>query len=64
MSARCGVCGGHGYVVNKQKNEVKMECVDCKIIWVTDSKTCPNCLRPNGYAVDGPCAQCYARNYK
>jgi hypothetical protein len=64
MSARCGVCGGHGYVVKKQKSEVKLECMSCRTTWVKESKICPNCARPNGYAVDGLCAQCYAHLYK
>ncbi|WML38683.1 hypothetical protein RCG19_15960 [Neobacillus sp. OS1-2] len=64
MSARCGVCGGHGYVIDKLKKEVKMECCECSVTWVTDSKTCPKCKKPNGFAVDGVYAQCYAEHFK
>lgn len=60
MSVRCGKCGGHPYVVDKRKRQIKLECLDCGVKWVTESKTCPKCLRGNGYAVDGLCAQCYS----
>ena len=64
MSDKCGVCGGQGYVIDKRKKEVKMECKDCKNKWITSSKTCPKCKRPNGFAVEGVCAQCYSLHYK
>lgn len=57
---RCPKCGGNAYVIDKQKTQVKMECLDCKVTWKTDSKICPNCLRHNGYTVPGLCAQCYS----
>ncbi|MFD0825824.1 hypothetical protein ACT8ZR_09110 [Neobacillus sp. M.A.Huq-85] len=60
MSAQCPNCNAAGYVVNKRKSEVKMECLDCHHRWITESKICPWCQRQNGYAVEGICAQCYS----
>jgi rRNA maturation protein Nop10 len=60
MSSNCPKCGKQGYVINKLRHEVLMECPDCKrTTWYTLSKICPGCGRPNGFAVDGLCAQCY-----
>ena len=36
MSARCGKCGGNAYVVDKQKTQVKLECLDCRVTWKVD----------------------------
>jgi hypothetical protein len=60
MSNKCPKCGGNAYVIDKRKYKVKMECLECQVTWLTDSRTCPKCKRPNGYAVDGICAQCYS----
>jgi len=60
MSVKCGMCGGPAYVADKQKSQVKLQCLDCKVTWKVDSKICPKCRRPNGYAVEGLCAQCYS----
>jgi hypothetical protein len=60
MSANCPNCGGNGYVADKRKQDVKMECFDCHTRWITTSKICPSCERPNGFAVEGLCCQCYA----
>lgn len=60
MCQQCPQCNGNGYVADKRKKQVKMECLECHHHWITESKICPKCERPNGYAVDGICAQCYS----
>jgi hypothetical protein len=59
--SKCPKCGGNAYVIDKRKYKVKMECLECRVTWLTDSRTCPKCKRPNGYAVDGICAQCFSK---
>jgi predicted amidophosphoribosyltransferase len=59
MSADCPECGNMGYVKQKLKTELKMECFSCKETWYAFSKICPKCKRPNGFAIEGLCAQCY-----
>lgn len=63
---RCPKCLNHGVVQRKEKELVAMECPeqDCKQKWKTYSQTCPHCLKPNGYAVKGPCMACYSLRYK
>ncbi|OIK13566.1 hypothetical protein BIV60_13810 [Bacillus sp. MUM 116] len=64
MSAQCPKCNGMGFVMKKQKNELKMECLYCYHRWLAMSKICPKCTRPNGFEVEGVCPQCYSEQYK
>lgn len=61
MSGQCPKCGSQNHFVrDKMRKEVKMLCLDCGHKWLTESKICPKCERPNGFAVDGLCSQCYS----
>lgn len=64
MTIQCPKCGGENtFVSHKMRKEVKLVCTDCGRRWLTESKICPKCHRPNGFAVDGVCSQCYSEYY-
>ena len=58
--SKCPKCNGDGFVVDKRKYNIKLECLDCREHWLDESRTCPKCKRPNGFAVPGLCSQCYS----
>jgi DnaJ-class molecular chaperone len=64
MSAKpvpnCPKCKEAGSVISHRKQFVTLECPKCKGHWKTLSKTCPKCNKPNGYAVEGTCRNCYS----
>lgn len=57
----CPKCGSPGQVHQRTKGgSVICECFECGNRWTTTSPLCPICKKPNGYAVEGICMQCYA----
>jgi primosomal protein N' len=60
----CPKCQTKGNVIDHHKKFVKLECPKCNSKWTTLSKKCPECDKPNGYAVDGVCSSCYGKYYK
>ena len=60
----CPRCKSTGNVVKHNKGIVSLECPKCKFIWSTFSETCPDCQKPNGFFVKGPCKQCYSERHK
>lgn len=62
---KCPQCSTQGYLLAPAGKLVLMECDDtkCGYQWHTMAKVCPECKKPNGYFIDGPCRKCYAEKY-
>lgn len=60
----CPRCKTNGTVTNQYKLSLKMECPSCGYRWSTLSEICPDCKKPNGFAIKGPCGKCYSERYK
>lgn len=58
---RCPKCGKAGQVYHASKENVSLECDDCKIRWSIQQGTCPVCEKMNKYARDGMCVKCYEK---
>jgi hypothetical protein len=62
--AHCPKCEMMGVVIGHRGKTVSLECPNDSSKWLTKSKICPDCEKPNGYAVDGVCSSCYGKYYK
>lgn len=60
----CPRCSNNGIIIAHKKKIVKLKCFECEKLWFADSKICPQCNKPNGFAVDGVCSDCYSTNRK
>jgi hypothetical protein len=60
----CPHCNTIGTVIRHNHEIVSLECPKCKQIWKTWSEICPDCHHPNGFAIEGPCSECYVERYK
>ena len=56
---RCPKCGKAGEVYHTSKENVSLECDDCKVKWKLQQGTCPICENMNKYARNGMCLECY-----
>lgn len=60
----CPRCNNNGNIIAHKKKVVKLKCPECEKLWFADSKICPQCKQPNGFAVDGMCSSCYSNNLR
>jgi predicted RNA-binding Zn-ribbon protein involved in translation (DUF1610 family) len=60
----CPRCSSTGNVIKHIKIAVKIKCPECEKQWYADSKICPRCNKPNGFAVEGVCSECYSTNHR
>src|SRR5579875_1594749 len=56
----CPRCRSNGYVIRLKKDTVIIECPQCLKYWQAPSPKCPDCDKPNGFAVEGLCVTCYS----
>lgn len=56
----CPKCHTNGNVVQHKEKRVMIDCPRCFKSWFADSKICPSCEKPNGFAVEGLCSHCYS----